>query len=165
MRFIVYKKQIKTIVRVRPRTNSGKSQRRPNVATTVSAGLRMTRLAERKLHSRIIGTPITIIILSCFNLPRQQHSYYSNDYFKILTSSDATTAIHKSFSLTTRASTHLILHSCNSSSRKEDAWTRNEVHWRISGGEKSHPVTDSLRENRRNPEKEKSMLKPKQIRY
>ena len=49
------------------------------------------------------------------NLLRQQQAYSKREFLK-----------------TTRGSAHLLLHSRNNSSRKEDAWTRNEVHWRIT---------------------------------
>ena len=53
----------------------------------------------------------------------------------------------------TRASAHLLLRSRCNSSRKEDARTRNEIPLKNNGklpNEESHPVTDPLRENRRN---------------
>ena len=59
-----------------------------------------------------------------------------NNYFVViiitvssLTSLDSSKLIQKRISVNHGASTHLLLHSRNNSSRKEDPRTRNEVHF------------------------------------
>ena len=64
-------------------------------------------------------------------------------------------------------STPIATYSRSDSRGKEVAWTRNELHQRITDhpSEESHTVTDHLGENSRNPMKkqENRKLKPNQI--
>ena len=58
-------------------------------------------------------------------------------------------------SSTTRASTHLLLYNRNNNCWKENAWTRNEVHWRITDTPKRGVTSRdySFVRERRNPAK------------
>ena len=71
------------------------------------------------------------------------------------------------FILTARVSAHLLLHSLNNSSQNEDAYEKAstlEEEQKLPS-EESHPVTDRLGENSRNPVKkqEKRVLRLNQI--